>query len=234
MGKYSIIKIAFTLSILEVLFIKALSVFFRESERGMAMKKVLITAFEPFLDVATNASYEALKAVPELIDDKQVIKEGLSVSYRRTPMELKKLIDKHQPDVVISLGQAAGRAKVSLERVAVNLMDADAEDNDGLVLHDTPIEENGPVGYFTKLPVRKIFDRTQQMGLPVDFSLTAGGYICNLTMYTALALCEREYPHMISGFIHVPLYAGQIEDSSKPSLPLEVITRCIIEAVHCL
>ena len=49
------------------------------------MKKVLITAFEPFLDVATNSSYEALKAVPELIDDKQVIKEGLPVSYRGTP-----------------------------------------------------------------------------------------------------------------------------------------------------
>ncbi len=198
------------------------------------MKKVLITAFEPFLDVATNASYEALKAVPEFIDDKQVIKEGLPVSYRRTPGELKKLIDRHQPDAVISLGQAAGRAKVNLERVAVNLMDANAADNDGLVLHDATIDENGPVGYFTKLPVRKMFDHAQQMGLPVDFSLSAGGYICNLTMYTALALCEGEYPHMISGFIHVPLYDGQVEDASKPSLPLEVITKCIVEAVRCL
>lgn len=198
------------------------------------MKKVLITAFEPFLDVATNSSYEALKAVPEQIDDKQVIKEGLSVSYRRTPQELETLIEKHHPDVVISLGQAAGRSKVSLERVAVNLMDANAADNDGVELHDTLINEEGPVGYFTKLPVRKIFDHENELGLPVEFSLTAGGYICNLTMYTGLALCESKYPGMISGFIHVPLYDGQVEDASKPSLPLETITKCITEAVRCL
>ena len=135
------------------------------------MKKVLITAFEPFLDVATNSSYEALKAVPELIDDKQVIKEGLPVSYRRTPEELKQLIEKHRPDVVISLGQAAGRTKVNLERVAVNLMDANAADNDGLVLHDAVIAQDGPVGYFTKLPVRKMYDHAQELDLPIDFSL---------------------------------------------------------------
>ena len=198
------------------------------------MKKVLITAFEPFLDVATNSSYEALKAVLEIIEDKQVVKEGLPVSYRRTPKELKKLIKKHHPDAVISLGQAAGREKVNLERVAVNLMDANAEDNDGLVLHDAVIEENGPVGYFTKLPVRKMYEHAKELGLPVDFSLTAGGYICNLTMYTILSLCETEYPGMIGGFIHVPLYDGQVENSSRPSLPLETITECIVEAVRCL
>lgn len=198
------------------------------------MKKVLITAFEPFLDVATNSSYEALKAVPEIIEDKQVVKEGLPVSYRRTPEELKKLIEKHRPDVVISLGQAAGREKVNLERVAVNLMDANAEDNDGLVLHDAVIEENGPVGYFTKLPVRGMYEHAKELGLPVDFSLTAGGYICNLTMYTILSLCETEYPGMIGGFIHVPLYDGQVDNSSRPSLPLETITECIVEAVRCL
>ncbi|HJB26906.1 MAG TPA: pyroglutamyl-peptidase I [Firmicutes bacterium] len=198
------------------------------------MKKVLITAFEPFLDVATNSSYEALKAVPELIDDKQVIKEGLPVSYRRTPEELKQLIEKHRPDVVISLGQAAGRTKVNLERVAVNLMDANAADNDGLVLHDAVIAQDGPVGYFTKLPVRKMYDHAQELDLPIDFSLSAGGYICNLTMYTILALCETEYPDMIGGFIHVPLYDGQVEDTSKPSLPLNVITQCIMEMIRCL
>lgn len=51
-------------------------------------------------------------------------------------------------------GASRGRAEISLERVAINLIDARIPDNAGQQPIDVPVVAGGPVGYFSTLPVK--------------------------------------------------------------------------------
>ena len=58
-----------------------------------------------------------------------------SLSARRASS---KLIAEHNPDVVISLGQAEGRTQITPEKVAINLDDARLADNEGVMRYLRP------------------------------------------------------------------------------------------------
>lgn len=85
--------------------------------------KMLITAFEPFSGSALNSSWEVALLLPDAIGDCIVVKELLPVDFMSAGDKLLKFIEKHSPDVVISLGQSRKFAGLSIERVALNLMD---------------------------------------------------------------------------------------------------------------
>lgn len=60
----------------------------------------------------------------------------------------------HQPDVVLCIGQAGGRTAITVEQIAINLMDAAIPDNQGNQPHDEPVFADGADGYFSTLPVK--------------------------------------------------------------------------------
>lgn len=80
---------------------------------------------------------------------------------------------------VICTGLAGGRGEISVERVAVNLIDARIPDNAGKQPIDVPVVEGGPVGYFSTLPVKAIVQNLRRQGIPAAVSHTAGTYNCN-------------------------------------------------------
>ena len=86
--------------------------------------KVLLTGFDPFGGETTNPSYEAVKLVPDTIDDIQVIKIEVPTVFRKSIEKLEQSIEEHKPDIVICVGQAGGRYEISIERVAINIDDA--------------------------------------------------------------------------------------------------------------
>lgn len=71
------------------------------------MKKVLVTAFEPFLDYESNSSMIVLGR----LNEKDIKTLLLPVSYKRARLELIKAIDNLRPDYVLSLGMAYGAKK---------------------------------------------------------------------------------------------------------------------------
>ncbi|MFP3649146.1 pyroglutamyl-peptidase I, partial [Paraburkholderia sp. SIMBA_054] len=76
-------------------------------------------------------------------------------------------IEEVQPDAVVSLGLAAGRYKITPERIALNVKDGD-QDNEGYQPVDEPISAEGPDAYLSTLPVRKMTQALIEAGLPAE------------------------------------------------------------------
>lgn len=206
--------------------------------------KILVTGFEPFNGGTINPSEEIvhLLTAPEGVT---LIKEILPVEFKKTTIRLKALFQKHQPDIVLSIGQAGGRAEISVERIAVNVDCAKSSngrkmlaDNAGDLPVDEPIEPEGAAAYFSTLPIWQIVEAVQEKGIPAAISNTAGTYVCNHVMYESLYQAAVNYPKMKAGFIHVPFLPEQIacrEDKEQlAAMPLEEMTAALQTALEVL
>ncbi len=178
------------------------------------MVRILMTGFEPFGGQKINPSWQAVQLVtaPEGVE---LIKRELPVRWRDTAAAVQTAIDETQPDAVILTGQAGGAERIRIERVGINLRDSGAADNAGVVLRDTPIFENAPAAYFSTFAYKEMLSAMTGAGLPAMFSYSAGAYLCNEALYTAL----HTLPEGKVGFIHLPYLPEQT--STKFSLPLE-------------
>ena len=72
-----------------------------------------------------------MERLPEAISGAALYRSVLPVSYRKSAVLLLEQIERVRPDAVVMLGQAGGRAKITPERIAVNLDHCEARDNDG-------------------------------------------------------------------------------------------------------
>ncbi|GBF12151.1 pyroglutamyl-peptidase I [Tepidibacillus sp. HK-1] len=167
------------------------------------MKKLLLTGFEPFLDNPINPTEEIVKELKgKVINQYLVIEQVLPVDFAEAAKVLFRVFDKERPDVVISLGLAAGRNRITPERIAINCNDG-AADNKGVIMQDQPIEQEGPAAYFSTLPIRRIVDTLVAEGYPAEISNSAGTYLCNHVMYSMLHKIAKEGLSTRSGFVHV-------------------------------
>ena len=85
--------------------------------------KILITGFDPFGGESINPALEAVKKLPDTILDQEIIKIEIPTVFRKSLEKIEENIQKHNPDVVISIGQAGGRFGITPERVAINIDD---------------------------------------------------------------------------------------------------------------
>ena len=120
------------------------------------MMKILVTGFDPFGSESVNPAYEAVKLLPDIIAGAQLIKLEIPTIFTKSIQVVKDAVKTHHPDMVINVGQAGGRACVSVEKVAINLAEARIADNAGYEPHDELLEADGPVAYFSTLPVTKM------------------------------------------------------------------------------
>ena len=159
--------------------------------------KLIFTGFEPFGRARVNASWEAVRTLEGV---RTVL---LPVTFEGAAERVRELA-KEGADAIVCVGEAGGRSAISVERVAVNLMDARIPDNAGYQPVDTPVRAGGPAAYLSTLPVRLLFDALRAAGLPAELSFSAGRYVCNSTFYALMdALATLESP-TLGGFIHVP------------------------------
>jgi pyroglutamyl-peptidase len=109
---------------------------------------------------------------------------------------------------VLALGLAGSRSAISLERVAVNLIDARIADNAGAQPVDVAVAADGPAAYFTGLPVKALCAALLADGHPAELSHSAGSFVCNQVFYGLMhALAAR--PGVAGGFIHLPPLPAQ-------------------------
>jgi pyroglutamyl-peptidase len=190
--------------------------------------KILITGFEPFGGESINPSWEAVRHLPDTIAGAEVIKLQIPTVFGRTADVVREAVLEHEPDVVVSVGQAGGRFMVSPERVAINMDDGRIPDNDGKQPIDTPIRPDGPPAYFSSLPIKAMVDAMRAAGVPAVVSNTAGTYVCNHIMYQILYMIDREFPGKRGGFIHVPYTPQQVVDKpGQPSLGVDEMTTAL-------
>lgn len=185
--------------------------------------KILITCFDPFGKDELNASKEVLDALDVSKFNATIIKlEIPTIRYKSLEMIIK-AIEKEHPDVVISLGQAGGREGITIERVGINVDDFRIKDNGGNMPIDEPIYYDGPVAYFSTLPIREMVNNLIQNNIKASISNSAGTFVCNHVLYGTRYYLEHNYPDIKSGFIHVPYIKGQ----GNPYLEKEEIVKSI-------
>ena len=198
--------------------------------------KILVTGFDPFGGESVNPAYEAVKLLPDVIGGAEIFKLEIPTVFSLSGPAVEEGIRKYQPDVVICVGQAGGRASISVEKVAINFVDARIPDNNGEQPLDEPLQAGGPAAYFATLPVKAMVQHVKEAGLPCYLSFTAGTYVCNSIMYNVLYMCEKRYPGIRAGFIHVPYACGQVIDKANttPSMPLETIAKSLEYAIEAV
>lgn len=179
--------------------------------------KILITGFDPFGGENINPALEAVKKLPDTILGQEIIKIEIPTVFKKSLDKIEENIQKHNPDVVISIGQAGGRFGITPERVAINIDDARIKDNEGNQPIDISIYEDGEAAYFSTLPIKAMVKEMNDNGIPASVSNTAGTFVCNHVMYGVLYLIDKKYPNIRGGFIHVPYIPSQV--TTKPNTP---------------
>lgn len=196
--------------------------------------KILITAFEPFQQETVNATMEALALLPDSAHGHILVKRILPVEFGKAVERLKALMEEVQPEAVICLGQATGRADITPERVAINIMDARIADNGGWQPEDVPVRADGPAAYFSTLPVKRMVEEMKAAGVPASLSNTAGTFVCNDLMYGLLDHLARTGRNIPAGFIHIPATPAQAVERPTPSLAPETVAKGLAAAIGTL
>jgi len=198
----------------------------------MGKEKLLLTGFEPFGKWAVNPSWEIARALDgQEISGLQVVARRLPVDWERSWPELLEAIEKTRPRWVLMLGQAARRSLISVESRGCNRCNG-KPDNAGNASSATTVDEDGPEEFAVTLPVAEMVAQIKGSELPVERSEDAGGYLCNHTLYRALAWAESEREPPAIGFIHVPCLPG--EDEEHPGMPLEDMKRAARAAIEAI
>ncbi len=195
--------------------------------------KILISGFEPFGGSTVNPSQKILESLPDrILANVRISKVLLPVDQKKAPEQLLSVIDQSDPDAVLSLGLAQGRARISLEKVAINLLDFRMADNAGSTVKDQPISPTGPTAYFSGLPLAAIKIALTKNGIPCKISFSAGAFLCNQVFYTLMHHLHDQSPPIPAGFIHLPALPEQAASAEKDIPTMSIQTQ--LQALHIL
>lgn len=204
-----------------------------QPERKSEPFKILVTGFEPFNHETLNPSARILEQLPAQHAGVSIHTLLLPVSFEKAPARLVHAIDALHPDAVLCLGQAGGRASLSLERIGINLMEASIADNDGFLPDGQPVIPDGAAAYFSTLPLKSLKEALAAAGIPCLLSASAGTYVCNCLLYSLMHhlsfINENRADPVLGGFVHVPWLPEQTVDRpQQPSMPLSLMTEGIL------
>ncbi|WP_366946020.1 pyroglutamyl-peptidase I [Polaromonas sp.] len=188
------------------------------------MPRILLSGFDAFGGDTLNPSWLAVQALHgRRIGGHQVVAAQLPTVFEASLAELGRLLRTHKPALVICVGQAGGRAALSLERVAINVNDARIADNAAARPVDTPVVSGGPAAYFSTLPIKAMLQALQKEGIAAEVSQTAGTFVCNHVFYGLMHMLatQRGFKRTRGGFVHVPFLPGQ----GQPHMALDDVVR---------
>ncbi len=136
---------------------------------------LLVTGFEPFGGTADNPSQQVAEALAgSTVAGHPVVAAVLPTTFGGALPALLEHVARLRPALVLCLGQAGGRQAVSIERVAINVVDARIADNAGARPVDIPVVPGGPAAYFSGLPIKALHAALLAAGLPSEVSNSAG------------------------------------------------------------
>ena len=189
------------------------------------MTRVLLTAFQPYENWATNASWLALV---ELTRD---LPPHLDVTTRLYPVDYDGLLDRLTGDLydhydyAILTGQAPGRARIEFETVALNLA-SDGPSGNG---SERQLIADAPLAYSSRIQAEPLCHTVRAAGIPAAVSYHAGTYLCNAALFLALHQIATEQLKTESIFVHMPIDASQAATCSDPipSLPASMSAQAL-------
>lgn len=195
----------------------------------MAAHTVLLTGFEPFGGESENPSLRIARALDrKRIAGHRIVGAALPTEFARSLAVLETLLKQHRPSLVLAVGQAGGRSQISLERVAINLIDARIADNADDQPVDVPVIRDAPNAYFSTLPLKAMLQRLHAAGIPAALSHSAGTFVCNQVFFGLAHHLATHRPRARGGFVHVPYLPQQAaRHDNAPSMALETMVEAI-------
>ena len=203
------------------------------------MMKILVTGFDPFGGEKINPALETIKRLPDAVLGAQIIKLEIPTVVGKSLAKIQEAVEKENPDVVLSIGQAGGRSEITVERVGINIDDCRIPENEGNQQIDEPIVAVCPSAYFVTVPIKAIVEKIKANKIPASISNTAGTFICNHVCYGVAHLAAARTAAgkpMKSGFIHIPFLPEQVigKPALTPSMSLETIVSGITHALEAI
>jgi len=208
--------------------------------------KLLLTGFEPFGGSQINPSEQVVRALARenlgatprhrLGAGVKLATAVLPVDRVHGPAALIRVYQEQQPDAVLCLGEASRRMAISIERIAINLLDYRIADNVGNQVVDEPIIRDAPAAYFVTLPVRAMLNAVRACGVPAELSLSAGAFLCNQVTFALLHYLAQNNLQTPAGFVHLPALPEQVVDKNPPipSMSLDSMLTGICAIINCL
>lgn len=193
--------------------------------------KAVVTGFEPFGEHAENPSRLIVRRLAaEGIAGIDLVTAELPTVFAAAESEIRRLLDLHQPDLLLSIGVASNRTVISVERIGLNLDDTALADNAGVAAEARAIVAAGPLALAATVPVVAMREAIRRIGLPVEVSNHAGTYVCNHVLYAALHHAQAKGYATRVGFLHVPQIMGPTAKSTLSLDDLVAAARAAIGA----
>ncbi len=195
--------------------------------------RILVSGFEAFGGETRNPTRELINElkigrikVPVGVIAGAVL---LPVAFQSAFEILRTEIETFKPQIVLCLGQASGRANVDVERLAVNLIDAEIPDNLGAQPREQAIDPGAITAYFSTLPAALLVEALNGFQIPARISNSAGLYVCNFLFYRLQGYAQGPNAKIeMSGFVHLPLLPEQAATKSNvPSMSFETMKRAL-------
>jgi len=192
--------------------------------------KVLITCFDPFGGETINSAQKAIDLLPSRVRFIRIITAQIPTKYDASVETLKRLLTVHTPDALLMVGQAAGRTQPELERIGINWDSASTADNSGEIRLNQKIDEDGPDGLFSTLPIEKMAAACREDGYPCNISYSAGTFVCNHVLYSMLKYAEDNRLPLKVGFLHLPATMEQALTKKYPFMEPHTAS-CVIKVL---
>ncbi|MEF8848613.1 MAG: hypothetical protein V5A68_05710 [Candidatus Thermoplasmatota archaeon] len=182
---------------------------------------VLVTGFGPFGNHSINPSQiiaEQLNGTK--IRNTTIYGLTLPVDFEKTLNVTKKVIQNLSPEIIISLGLAAGYKKIHIEKIGLNLKRI--ENKKGNIIF-RKISPKDPLIRLSTIPTFKIAKNLREKNIPARQGFYAGIYVCNTQLYGILNYIQKNNLNIQYGFIHLP----QCQKQDPNGLPLELLCETV-------
>ncbi len=199
---------------------------------------ILLTGFEAN-DNGLNASEILVESLAKDFPENIQFFANL-IHFEILPCDTNKLgsilidrINFYKPEFCIFVGQAPGRNKITIERIATNLKDFNSPDRAGNLPKGELIEKDGPVAYWSNLPILEtVIDKLNDTNIPAAISNYAGNHLCNQILYQGLHYANINKLDLKCGFVHIPPLPIQVQTEWKnsPFMSLDM-TRKALEII---
>lgn len=177
--------------------------------------RILFTAFVPFGNISINTSEITLNK----LSMPNIYKLLLPVTIDESFKVLDEFLKEYPVDLIILLGMAAKRKTITIEERAINLLDFNIPDNNGIIINNKKIINNENDFLYSSLNIEKIVNNLNNKNFNVAKSSDAGKYICNYIYFMTL----HKYKDIPTMFIHIPLFNDEINEETTSNALNEII-----------
>ena len=187
--------------------------------------RILLTAYGPFGDVKENVTEEIANVILDdwNTDDGELKTLHLPVVWEKARAMLVGAIDDFAPDVIVSLGHAAGYPEPTIETRYFNT--AIGADASGAHHLESVIDQGGPDSIDTNIDATKLLQHLKSKALParVHQGVEGMNYLCNFAGYVTMGHLKKTGKTTPFIFIHLPPASVQI--------PLATLVRVVRETL---